>query len=246
MNASTAPGPDADPPVTVLVVDDDELTRTGLRTLLSAKPDLDVVGEVDDGAEVVAAVTRLRPDVVLMDVRMPLVDGIEATRRLRALPDPPKVVVITTFENDEYVWDALRAGASGFIRKRAPSQQIAHAIRLVAAGDSVLFPDAVRRMAAGRQVRRDASVTTALTGRETETLRLMARGLSNQDIAARLVVSLETVKTHVGNVLAKLGVGNRTQAVVLAFETGVADPTGVGDPGGWTDPDQPVMPARPR
>ncbi len=227
MNASTVPGPDADPPVTVLVVDDDELTRTGLRTLLSAKPDVDVVGEADDGAEVVAAVTRLRPDVVLMDVRMPLVDGIEATRRLRALPDPPKVVVITTFENDEYVWDALRAGASGFIRKRAPSQQIAHAIRLVAAGDSVLFPDAVRRMAAVRPVRRDASLTTALTGRETETLRLMARGLSNQDIAARLVVSLETVKTHVGNVLAKLGVGNRTQAVVLAFETGVADPGGM-------------------
>ncbi|MFH9821052.1 response regulator [Streptomyces sp. NPDC017230] len=226
MNASNTPGQYADPPVTVLVVDDDELTRTGLRTLLSAKPDLDVVGEAGDGAEVVAAVNRLRPDVVLMDVRMPRVNGIEATRRLRALPDPPKVVVITTFENDEYVWGALRAGASGFIRKRAPVQQIAHAIRLVTAGDSVLFPDAVRRMAAYRPVRRDASVIAALTGRETETLRLMARGLSNQDIAAQLVLSLETVKTHVGNVLAKLGVGNRTQAVVLAFETGVVDPGG--------------------
>ncbi|THA63869.1 response regulator transcription factor [Streptomyces sp. A0958] len=239
MNASNAPGPDADPSVTVLIVDDDELTRTGLRTLLSAKPDLDVVGEATDGAEVVAAVTRLRPDVVLMDVRMPRVDGIEATRRLRALPDPPKVVVITTFEYDEHVWDALRAGASGFIRKRAPAQQIAHAIRLVTAGDSVLFPEAVRRMAVGRPVRRDASPIAALTGRETETLRLMARGLSNQEIAARLVVSLETVKTHVGNVLAKLGVGNRTQAVVLAFETGVADP------GARFDPDQPTMSARP-
>ncbi|MFJ5104174.1 response regulator [Streptomyces sp. NPDC088554] len=239
MNVSSAPGQDTDPPVTVLVVDDDELTRTGLRTLLSAKPDLDVVGEATDGAEVVAAVTRLRPDVVLMDVRMPRVDGIDATRRLRTLPDPPKVVVITTFENDEYVWEVLRAGASGFIRKRAPAQQIAHAIRLVMAGDSVLFPDAVRRMAAGRPVRRDASVTAALTGRETETLRLMARGLSNQEIAARLVVSLETVKTHVGNVLAKLGVGNRTQAVVLAFEAGVADP------GARSDPDQPTTPAKP-
>ncbi|GAA3959058.1 response regulator transcription factor [Streptomyces marokkonensis] len=226
MNVSNAPGQYVDPPVTVLVVDDDELTRTGLRTLLSAKPDLDVVGEATDGAEVVAAVTRLRPDVVLMDVRMPRVNGIEATRRLRTLPDPPKVVVITTFENDEYVWDALRAGASGFIRKRAPAQQIAHAIRLVTAGDSVLFPDAVRRMAVGRPVRRDAAVTAALTGRETETLRLMARGLSNQDIAVQLVLSLETVKTHVGNVLSKLGVGNRTQAVVRAFETGVADPGG--------------------
>ncbi|MCW7983977.1 response regulator transcription factor [Streptomyces sp. WAC01526] len=239
MNAFRAPGPDADPPVTVLVVDDDELTRTGLRTLLSAKPDLDVVGEAGDGAEAVAAVTRLQPDVVLMDVRMPRVDGIEATRRLQALPDPPKVVVITTFEHDEYVWDALRAGASGFIRKRAPAQQIAHAVRLVTAGDSVLFPDAVRRMAADRHVRRDASVTAALTGRETETLRLMARGLSNQEIAAQLVVSLETVKTHVGNVLAKLGVGNRTQAVVLAFESGVAEL------GARTDPRQPLTQVMP-
>ncbi|MGW1128046.1 response regulator [Streptomyces sp. NPDC002526] len=218
MNASTA----TDPRLTVLVVDDDELTRTGLRTLLSSKPDLDVVGEASDGAEAVAAVTRLRPDVVLMDVRMPRVDGITATRRLQALPDPPKVVVVTTFENDEYVWDAMRAGASGFIRKRAPAQQIAHAIRLVASGDSVLFPDAVRRMAADRPVRQDPSLTAALTKRETEILRLMARGLSNQEIATRLVVSLETVKTHVGNVLVKLRVRNRTQAVVLAFETGIA------------------------
>ncbi|WP_330342521.1 response regulator transcription factor [Streptomyces sp. NBC_00557] len=215
---------ETDPPVRVLVVDDDELTRTGLRTLLSAGPDLDVVGEVTDGADVPDAVDRLRPDVVLMDVRMPRVDGIEATRRLRALPDPPKVLVITTFENDSYVWDALRAGAGGFIRKRAPARQIAHAIRLLAFGDSLLFPDAVRRMAVDRPVRQDSSVTAALTARETETLRLMARGLSNQEIAARLFVSPETVKTHVGNVLAKLGAGNRTQAVVMAFETGVADP----------------------
>ena len=224
VNAPSEPGPYADPPVTVLIVDDDELTRTGLRTLLSAKPDLRIVGEAADGAEVVAKVTRLRPDVVLMDVRMPRMDGIEATRLLRALPDPPKVVVITTFENDELVWDALRAGASGFIRKRAPAQQIAHAVRLVASGDSLLFPDTVRVLAARRTVRREAAVPTALTDRETETLRLMARGLSNQEIAARLVVSLETVKTHVGNVLTKMAVGNRTQAVVLAFESGMADP----------------------
>ncbi|MEU0503848.1 response regulator transcription factor [Nocardia sp. NPDC005998] len=222
MNASG--GPDPGPRVTVLIVDDEELTRTGLRALLSAKPDLDVVGEAVDGADVLPMVERLRPDVVLMDIRMPGVDGIEATRRLRsALPDPPKVIVITTFENDEHVYDALRVGASGFIRKRAPVQQIAHAIRLVATGDSVLFPDAVRRLAAGRPVRRHAATgrATALTGRETETLRLMAKGQSNPEVAEQLQVSLETVKTHVGNVLAKLGASNRTQAVVFAYEAGL-------------------------
>ncbi|GAA3055239.1 LuxR family transcriptional regulator [Streptomyces sp. NRRL B-1568] len=227
MNASGSTAPDPDPPVTVLIVDDDELTRTGLRALLSAKPDLDVVGEAADGAEVLPLVERLRPDVVLMDVRMPSVDGIEATRRLRsALADPPKVIVITTFENDEHVYDALRAGASGFIRKRAPSQQIAHAIRLVATGDSLLFPDAVRRLAAARPVPRHAPTgrAAALTGREREILRLMAKGRSNQEAATQLQVSLETVKTHVGNVLTKLGASNRTQAVVLAYEEGLMGP----------------------
>ncbi|MBT2507704.1 response regulator transcription factor [Streptomyces sp. ISL-98] len=223
MNPSTSPTPAPEPPVTVLIVDDDELTRTGLRALLSAKPDLDVVGEAADGADVLPAVERLRPDVVLMDVRMPQMDGIEATRRLRAeLTDPPKVIVITTFENDEHVYDALRAGASGFIRKRAPTQQIAHAIRLVATGDSVLFPDAVRRLATGRPVQRTHTGRTAtLTDRETQTLQLMAKGLSNQETAKELRVSLETVKTHVGNVLAKLHANNRTQAVILAYEAGL-------------------------
>jgi DNA-binding NarL/FixJ family response regulator len=162
--------------------------------------------------------------VVLMDVRMPTVNGIEATRRLRAASaEPPKVIVITTFENDEYVYDALEAGASGFIRKRAPSQQIAHAIRLVASGDSVLFPEAVARLTTGRPVRREAAArVAALTRREAEILQLMAEGLTNQQIAEVLTVSLETVKTHVGNVLTKLGAGNRTQAVILAFEAGLA------------------------
>ncbi|WP_435241278.1 response regulator [Streptomyces cucumeris] len=210
--------------VRVLVVDDEELTRTGLRTLLSAKPGLTVVGEAADGSEVLPLVRALRPDIVLMDVRMPTLNGIEATRQLRTtLSEPPKVIVITTFENDAYVYDALEAGADGFIRKRAPSQQIAQAIHLVATGDSMLFPDAVRRLATGRPVRPEAAArAAALTRRETEILRQMARGLSNQEIADELTVSLETVKTHVGNVLAKLGTGNRTQAVILAFQAGLA------------------------
>ncbi|GAA2615897.1 response regulator transcription factor [Streptomyces axinellae] len=216
---------DAEPVITLLIADDEELTRTGLRALLSAKPDLDVVGEAADGAEVLGMAERLRPDVVLMDVRMPRLDGIEATRLLRtASADPPKIVVITTFENDEYVYDALRAGAAGFIRKSAPARQIAHAIRLVATGDSVLFPEAVRRLATGRAApaaRAVSAAAPALTVREREILRLMAQGRSNQEAAAELRVSLETVKTHVGNVLSKLGAANRTQAVVLAYESGL-------------------------
>ncbi|MGW3571705.1 response regulator [Streptomyces sp. NPDC000941] len=216
-------------PVTVLIADDEELTRTGLRALLSAKPDLEVVGEAADGAEVLPLVRATCPDVVLMDVRMPGMDGIEATRQLRsALEDPPKVVVITTFESDEHVYDALRAGADGFILKRTPSQAIAHAIRLVATGDSVLFPDAVRRLVAARPLPPvgPAAGHAPLTARETEILRLMATGLSNPDIAGRLTVSLETVKTHVSNLLTKLGAQNRTQAVILAYESGLVVPGG--------------------
>jgi DNA-binding NarL/FixJ family response regulator len=216
-------------PVTVVIADDEELTRTGLRALLSAKPDLEVVGEAAAGGEVLPLVRRTRPDVVLMDVRMPGMDGIEATRQLRsALEDPPKVVVITTFESDEHVYDALRAGADGFILKRTPAQAIAHAIRLVATGDSVLFPDAVRRLVADRPLPPAVPATghTPLTARETEILRLMATGLSNPDIAGRLTVSLETVKTHVSNLLTKLGAQNRTQAVILAYESGLVVPGG--------------------
>ncbi|MDT0548122.1 MULTISPECIES: response regulator transcription factor [Streptomyces] len=218
-----------DAPVTVLIADDEELTRTGLRALLSAKPDLEVVGEAADGGEVLPLVRATRPDVVLMDVRMPGMDGIEATRRLRsALDDPPKVVVITTFESDDHVYDALRAGADGFLLKRTPAQAIAHAIRLVATGDSVLFPDAVRRLVAARPLppAGPPAGQAPLTVRETEILRLMATGLSNPDIAGHLTVSLETVKTHVSNLLTKLGAQNRTQAVILAYESGLVVPGG--------------------
>ncbi|MCZ1021080.1 response regulator transcription factor [Streptomyces noursei] len=220
--------------VTVLVADDEEITRTGLRTLLDARPGLDVVGEAADGVEAVSLAERLRPDVVLMDVRMPGADGIEATLRLQsALPDPPKVVVITTFENDDYVYDALRAGASGFVLKRAPVEQIAHAVQLVATTDSVLFPDTVRRLVTARPTPpRPPRGAPALTGRELEILRLMATGLPNPGIADRLVISLETVKTHVSNLLAKLDARNRTQAVILAYECGFVVP-GTGPVAPW-------------
>jgi DNA-binding NarL/FixJ family response regulator len=216
--------------VRVLVVEDEELTRAGLRALLEVEDGIDVVGEAADGAEVVALAERLRPDVVLMDVRMPEVDGIEATRRLlAALAEPPRVLVITTFEHDEHVYEALRAGAAGFLLKRARPAELAHAVRLVAGGDSLLFPDAVRRLVTERAagpVARPVTVPGAgdLTGREVEVLRLVAAGLSNTEIAGRLIISLETVKTHVGNLLTKLGATNRTQAVIAAYESGLVAP----------------------
>ncbi|MGW6949315.1 response regulator [Streptomyces xanthophaeus] len=233
--AATGPARD---PVTLLIADDDEVTRSGLRTLLAAQPGITVAGEAADGVEAVEQARRLRPDVVLMDVRMPRCNGIEATRQLLAEParadrpdqpdqpgGPPKVVVITTFENDGYVTAALSAGASGFVLKRLPVRQIAEAVRVVAAGEAILFPAALRRMVAVRPLgSAEALPRAALTEREEEVLRLMATGLSNPDIAQSLVVSLETVKTHVGNVLTKLGAQNRTHAVVIAYESGLVVP----------------------
>ncbi|MGC4807876.1 response regulator [Micromonospora sp. DT233] len=211
--------------IRLLIADDDELTRTGLRALLSTEPDLEVVAEATDGTEVLPLVTAHHPDVVLMDVRMPTLDGIGATRLLRAeLPEPPKVLVVTTFQNDDYVYDALRAGANGFVLKRAKLAQIAHAIRLIDSGDSLLFPDALRALVAARPSFPPPVRHPLLTNRETEILRLMATGLSNTDIAQTLVISLETVKTHVGNLFAKLDAANRTQAVVIAYETGIVTP----------------------
>ncbi len=215
-------------PVTVLVVDDEALVRAGLRAVLEAQPDIEVVGEAADGAAVIPLVRRLRPDVVAMDVRMPLLDGIEATRALlRTVDRPPKILVVTTFENDEYVYQALRAGADGFLLKRARPAEIVHAVRLVAEGDSLLFPAAVRALAAeyGNRSARDALERAALTEREASVLRLMARGLSNAEIAQHLLVGAETVKSHVSAVLAKLGARDRTQAVIAAYESGFVTPS---------------------
>ncbi|RKN27937.1 response regulator [Micromonospora musae] len=212
----------------VLLVDDDELIRVGLRAIIDAEPDLRVLAEAADGAEVLPLVARHRPAVVLMDVRMPGIDGIQATRHLLAASaDPPRVLVVTTFANDEYVYDALRAGASGFLLKRARPVEVVEAVRVVAAGESLLFPAAIRRLvgAYGR-AGGDRLRAARLTEREAEVLRLMAAGLSNPEIAAHLVVGVETVKTHVGNVLAKLAVRDRTQAVIAAYESGFVTPAG--------------------
>ncbi|MER7054078.1 MULTISPECIES: response regulator transcription factor [unclassified Streptomyces] len=218
-------------PVRVLLVDDEPLVRAGLRAVLEAQPDIEVVGEAADGAAVIPLVRRLRPDVVAMDVRMPLLDGIEATRALlRTMTDPPKILVVTTFENDEYVYEALRAGADGFLLKRARPAEIVHAVRLIAEGESLLFPASVRQLAAeygdggGNRAARAELERAQLTEREGEVLRLMARGMSNAEIAARLVVGTETVKSHVSAVLAKLGARDRTQAVITAYESGFVAP----------------------
>lgn len=202
------------------------MTRGGLRLLLGARPGITVVGEAADGVEAVERALLLRPDVVLMDVRMPRRNGIDATRHLLAeSAEPPKVVVITTFENDGYVTAALSAGASGFVLKRRPVQEIAEAVRVVAAGEAILFPAALRRMVGARPLgSAEALPKAALTGREEEVLRAMATGRSNPEIATALTVTLETVKTHVGNVLAKLGAQNRTHAVVIAYESGLVVP----------------------
>ncbi|WP_218604532.1 response regulator transcription factor [Pseudonocardia abyssalis] len=210
----------------VVLVDDEELVRAGLRAILDAEPDIEVRGEGADGSEVPGLVRRHRPDVVLMDVRMPDVDGLAATRHLvSTMPEPPRVLVLTTFGNDGYVYDALAAGATGFLLKRARPVEIVQAVRTVAAGESLLFPVAVRDLVATRgRCGGDALRGAGLTDREGEVLRWVARGLSNAEIARELVLGVETVKTHVGNVLAKLDARDRTQAVVRAYESGFIDP----------------------
>ena len=214
----------------ILIVDDQALVRAGFRMILEAEPDFEVVGEAADGREAVDEVQRLRPDVVLMDVRMPGVDGIAATRRLLDRNTAAKVLMLTTFDMDEYVYEALRAGASGFLLKDVPPEQLVAGIRAVASGDALLAPSVTRRMIE-EYVRRppDAARTPPpaladLTAREREVLELMARGRSNAEIADEFVVSETTVKTHVAHVLSKLGLRDRVQAVVFAYESGLVQP----------------------
>jgi DNA-binding NarL/FixJ family response regulator len=210
--------------IRVVVVDDEPLVRAGLTVLLDAEDDLEIVGEADDGIRVVDLVRRTRPDVVLMDVRMPGADGITATETLlRTLADPPRIVVLTTFEHDEYVYGALRVGASAFLLKRSRPADIVSAIRLVHAGDALLFPAAIRSLAT-TQPRADTDAARRakrLTARERTILTRIARGLSNAEIAAHEHVSVETVKTHVSSILAKLGARDRTQAVIAAYDAGL-------------------------
>jgi DNA-binding NarL/FixJ family response regulator len=215
----------------VLVVDDQALVRGGLRMIIDAQPDVHVVGEAADGREAIECVRRLRPDVVVMDIRMPNMDGVEATRRL-AGPDLPagqraRILILTTFDLDEYVVDALRAGASAFLLKDAPPAELIAAIRVVAAGDAVLAPAVTKRLISrfvGRgQTRASRDSLDCLTERELEVLKLVARGLSNAQIADELIVGEATVKTHVARVLDKLELQNRVQAAILAYETGLVE-----------------------
>ena len=214
--------------IRVVLVDDQELVRAGFRVLLGASEEIEVVGEAEDGQKAVEIVAQAEPDVVLMDVRMPLMDGIEATRRIRDSSDT-KVLILTTFDLDEYVHEALRAGASGFLLKDARPEELLDAIRVVHAGESLLAPSVTRRLVE-EFVRRDpptpaaAATLESLTERELEVLRLVARGLSNTEIADRLVVSHATAKTHVSRILTKLGQRDRAQLVMIAYETGLATP----------------------
>ncbi len=218
--------------VRVVIVDDQALVRAGFRMILDAEPDVEVVGEAGDGSEAVAEVRRLRPDVVLMDVRMPELDGIEATRRLLTDggAEGTKIVMLTTFDMDEYVYEALRAGASGFLLKDVPPEQLVAGIRAVASGEALLAPSITRRVIEEfmqrppEGTRRPPPELEELTAREAEVLKLVARGLSNAEIAKELVVSDTTVKTHVARILMKLGLRDRVQAVVLAYESGIVRP----------------------
>jgi DNA-binding NarL/FixJ family response regulator len=214
----------------IVVADDHEVVRRGFAAMLGTQPDFNVLGTAGDGAEALRACRELHPDVVLMDIRMPGTDGIEATRQLTQDGQPPRVLILTTFDLDEYVFDALRAGASGFLLKEATAGQLYDAVRVVAAGDALLAPGVTRRLISEfARIRPPAAVPqpsslASLTPRETEVLRLVAEGLSNSEIAARLTVTEDTVKTHVSRLLAKLGLRDRVQAVVTAYESGLVVP----------------------
>ena len=225
MNASPSqPTPDAPQnPIRMVVVDDEPLVRQGLSLILGAQEDLEIVGEAADGAEALQVVRETAPDLVCMDVRMPRVDGLRATELLLRLPEPPKVLVVTTFEHDGYVHDALVAGASGFLLKRATAEEMVQAVRTIARGTSLMFPETVRELLrpSARTARHDGP---PLTEREQEVLVHLAQGLTNAEIASALFLGVETVRTHVANLLGKLGARDRTQAVVFAYRAGLVDP----------------------
>jgi DNA-binding NarL/FixJ family response regulator len=215
--------------IRVVVADDQGMVRSGFSTLLNAQPDIEVVGEAVNGQEAIARAAELRPDVMLMDVRMPVLDGLQATRQVAAMDGAPRVLVLTTFDLDDYVYEALRAGASGFLLKDASAGELAEAVRVVAAGDALLSPGVTRRLIAefarmGAPRSPSRKNLDDLTERETEVLALVARGMSNAEIAAHLVVAEQTVKTHVSRVLMKLGLRDRAQAVVFAYESGLIRP----------------------
>jgi len=219
------------PAIRIIVADDHQVVRTGFAALLDTQPDLTVVGTACDGAEAVRLARELHPDVALMDVRMPNMDGIEATRQLAGSgTGGPRILILTTFDLDEYVYDALCAGASGFLLKDVTAERLFDAVRVIAAGEALLAPTVTRRLISEFALMRHgpdarpAAAIAALTPRETQVLRLVAAGLSNQEISARLVVTEETVKTHVSRVLSKLGLRGRTQAVVTAYESGLVVP----------------------
>jgi DNA-binding NarL/FixJ family response regulator len=215
--------------VRILLADDERLVRAGFRMLLKAEADIEVVGEASDGRQAVEAAARLHPDVVLMDIRMPILNGLEATRQLVAADAAPRVLVLTTFDLDEYVYEALRAGASGFLLKDAPEEQLLTAIRVVAGGGALFAPSVTRRLIEEFSRRLPASQQPPpgladLTAREVEVLKLLARGLSNAELAQTLYVSENTARTHVARIFSKLGLRDRTQAVVLAYESGLVRP----------------------
>ena len=218
--------------IRVLIADDQQMVRQGFTVLLNTQPDIEVIGQAVDGLDAVAKVAELAPDVVLMDIRMPELSGIEATRRITTATPDIRVLVLTTFDLDEYVYDALCAGASGFLLKDASADQLAEAVRVVAAGDALLAPGITRRLIAefsrmnGKPRAPLKERVGDLTERETEVLTLIAQGLSNAEIAEYLVVAEQTVKTHVGRILVKLGLRDRTQAAVFAYESGLVRPSG--------------------
>ena len=213
--------------ITLLIADDQAMIRSGLRLILESEPDMSVVGEAENGEQAVTIAAREKPDLVLMDVRMPLMDGLEATARITEAGDGPRVIVLTTFDLDEYIYGALRAGASGFLLKDAEGDRLIDAVRVIASGDAIIAPSVTKRLIsefAGRPETTEVRGLEGLTERETEVLELMARGLSNAEIAEELFVSETTVKTHVSHILTKLHLRDRVQAVIAAYESGLARP----------------------